>query len=58
MVDNIVQQAIETISQNQECFIAQWILNNPDENVEDWVMCYQPDYSSALGGVRFWMERK
>lgn len=57
-VDDLVLEANMTILNNQECFVAQWILQNPDESISDWTMCHQPNYWKGSGGMKFWMERK
>jgi hypothetical protein len=36
--DALIAQAAKVIDQNQECYVAQWILHNPDENPKDWVL--------------------
>lgn len=57
LIDDIVFKANMTITNNHECFIAQWILQNPDENIKDWILCHQPDWSGG-GYMKFWMDRK
>ena len=57
-IDDLVFEANMTIMNNQECFIAQWILQNPDENIKDWVLYHQPDWLGGENYVKFWMERK
>lgn len=52
----IVEQARKTIEQNKECFVAQWILQNPDEKIEDYVLAYQDDW--ATDKHRIWLEKK
>ena len=58
LLDDIVFKANMTIMNNQECYIAQWVLQNPDENISDWMLCHQPDWLGGDGYMKFWMERK
>lgn len=54
--EQIVHLAIKTLAQNKECYIAQWIIQNPDKRIEDYTLCEQNDWA---GGVRrFWIEEK
>lgn len=53
----IAQKAMYTIMQNQECFVAQWILQNPDADMSKCVMYHQPD-SNSDGQFKFWIEFK
>lgn len=57
VVSHIVQQAIETLENNRECYIAQWIIQNPSAKISDYTMCHQ---NSWLDNVpqKFWMEKK
>lgn len=55
---DIVQQAVKSLAQNQECYVAQWVLQNPNENIKDWILCHQPDWLGGENYVKFWMERK
>lgn len=54
-IDEIVALAHNTILTNQDVFVAQYILQNPDVKMEDVVLCYQPDID---GGVQFYIKRK
>lgn len=56
IVESLIQRAVKTIDINKECFIAQWIIQNPDENINDWCLCYLSAHGNE--GVKVWMERK
>jgi hypothetical protein len=55
MLSELTNKAVTAINQNQECFCAQWILQNPLENINDYSVCHQ---FGDDGVQRFWMERK
>jgi hypothetical protein len=46
--------AATTLENNKSCFVAQWLLQNPNEQVKEWVMCQQTDWAEH----RYWMEKK
>ena len=46
--------ALSIINANEECFIAQWVMQNQDKNIEDYVLCY----SYRGEAMKFWMEEK
>ena len=52
---------------NQELYVAKWILDNPNENIDDWTLCKQTVYPNSYypyspdgctSTLRIWMERK
>lgn len=48
-----VQYATNIIEANKECFIAQWVMQNQDKNIEDYVLCYSyrgEGYEILVGG--------
>ncbi len=49
-----IEYARNTINTNEECFVAQWVLQNQDKNIDDYVMCYQ--HSGDV--IKFWMSPK
>ncbi len=49
-----IEYARNTINTNEECFVAQWVLQNQDKNIDDYVMCYQ--YKGDV--IKFWMAPK
>lgn len=55
-IATLVEKAQYTLMQNRECFVAQFIIQNPNENIKDYVMIYQPDWSNN-GVFKFWMEK-
>ena len=57
MINDIVQQAVKSLAQNQECYVAQWILQNPDANISDYVLCHQNSWLDSVPS-KFWMEKK
>lgn len=54
--NHIVDKANKVIQDNENTFIANWVLQNPDEDMNNWIMCYQNDWTE--GTTRFWMEKK
>ena len=54
-LDDIINLAHETIEKNKETFIAQYILQNPNVNLKDVVLCYKPDCN---GNIEFYIEEK
>ena len=46
--------ALSVIDTNRECFIAQWVLQNQDKKIDDYVLCYS--YRGEV--MKFWLERK
>lgn len=46
--------ALSIINANEECFIAQWVLQNQDKKIDDYVLCYS--YRGAA--MKFWLEEK
>lgn len=56
-IATLVEKAQYTLMQNRECFVAQFIIQNPNENIKDYVMMYQPDWYNN-GVFKFWMEVK
>lgn len=46
--------AMSLIEVNKECFVAQWVMQNQDKNIDDYVLCYQ--YSGDV--IKFWMQEK
>ena len=51
-LETAIKYAREIISTNEECFIAQWVLQNQDKKIDDYTMCYQ--YCGDV--IKFWME--
>jgi hypothetical protein len=49
-----IKYAREIISTNQECFVAQWVLQNQDKKIDDYIMCYQ----YCGDAIKFWMEER
>jgi len=49
-----IQYATNIIEANKECFIAQWVMQNQDKNIDDYVLCY----SYRGEAIKFWLERK
>lgn len=49
-----IDYAKSYIDTNQECFVAQWVLQNQDKNIDDYTLCY----CHNGGVIEFWMERK
>ena len=46
--------ALSIINANEECFIAQWVMQNQDKNIDDYVLCY----SYRGEAMKFWLEEK
>jgi hypothetical protein len=53
-MQTVIKHAQEIISTNEECFMAQWVLQNQDKKIDDYTMCYQ--YCGDV--IKFWMEEK
>lgn len=45
-------KATQTLVNNQECFVAQWILQNPFENIQDYQMKFYNDDPECVYSVR------
>ena len=43
------KQAMKFLYDNQECFVAQWILQNPYANIEDYALKFVYNDESLLG---------
>lgn len=54
MRDNYIKYCSNFIDVNKECYVAQWVLQNPDKNIEDYVLCHQ----TSVNNSRMWMEKK
>jgi len=54
-IDDIVNLAYVTIEKNKDVFIAQYILQNPNVNLKDIVLCYKPD---SDGNIQFYIKEK
>ncbi|ANA49215.1 hypothetical protein PMW_90 [Pseudomonas phage phiPMW] len=39
--DELVAQAAKVVYQNQECYVAQWILHNPNVNFDDYELAFR-----------------
>lgn len=48
------QYALAIIEANRECFVAQWVMQNQDKNIDDYILCYQ--YAGDV--IKFWMGEK
>lgn len=58
-VQSVANQAKDCIDKNKECFIAQWILQNPNKNVDDYVLCYLNSFTDeGQAIVKVWLEKK
>lgn len=55
-IKDIVDTATKQLNDNKDTFIAKWLLDNPDENPKDWMMCYQPVFSGNGEYYKFWMQ--
>ena len=53
-IQTATQYARNVISANEECFVAQWVLQNQDKQIDDYTMCYQ--YCGDT--IKFWMGKK
>lgn len=46
-------RAMKTLIQNQECYVAQWILQNPFANMNDYMLKFYPEEGNPnVYGVR------
>lgn len=55
-LDNLHRLAIKTLSDNQNCYVAQWILQNPDKNISDYTLVQRR--GSIEDFMQFSIERK
>lgn len=53
-VKTLSDYASKVLNDNKECFVAQWVLQNQDKNMDDYTMCYQ--YNADA--IKLWMEKK
>jgi hypothetical protein len=44
--------AIQTLINNQECFVAQWIIQNPFENIQDYQLKFYNDDPHCVYSAR------
>lgn len=58
LLQSISERARLQLDVNRECFIAQWILQNTDKNIDDYVLCYCPDFVEGSSVYKMWMEKK
>lgn len=47
--EELMQQAREFLYNNQECYVAQWILQNPFANISDYRLKFMYNDSSLMG---------
>lgn len=46
--------AVEQLTKNQECYVAQWILQNPDKNIEEYNLVHQ----TTPEGIHFYIKKR
>lgn len=56
-IEKMREVALMTLINNQECYVAQWILQNPFLKVSDYYLHFQWDDNSRTG-YRVTMEKK
>ena len=44
----LADKATATLNENQGCYVAKWILENPTLRISDYALQYQPDLSNDL----------
>ena len=49
-----IQYATNIIEANKGCFIAQWVMQNQDKNIDDYILCY----SYRGEAMKFWLEKR
>ena len=49
-----IKQASDVLAANYECFVAQWTIQHPDEDVGDYTLCSQ--YGES--GCKLWIEKR
>lgn len=52
----LVKQAAQTLHNNQECYVAQWILHNQDKNPNDYMLVNE--WREDGFGYNFYMVRR
>jgi hypothetical protein len=54
----LLQLARNTIQNNQDCFIANWVMQNPTELLSDYKLCHKTDWCAEGSPTEFWIEKK
>ena len=49
---------MEFTNENKEIFVAQWILQNPTANIDDYALVYRDDYRDGFLYRMFSIEKK
>lgn len=52
---SIIRSAMKFLNTNKECFVAQWIVSNPDKNIADYCLVQQ---NMLDGGWKFYIEER
>lgn len=47
-IEELAHIASSTLVKNTDCFMAQWILQNPNEPIERWVLCVQNSWATGM----------
>lgn len=55
-IEGLARLSNNTLAKNTECFIARWILQNPDKLIEDYTFCVQNFWGE--GYAEYSMRRK
>lgn len=50
----MVGMAIEALEKNKECYIAQWIIQNLDKDILNYMLCHQ----TVGNEFRIWLKEK
>lgn len=53
--DELIRRAAQVIHNNQETYVAQWIMHNQDKDFNDYMLVYE---SNENMGYNFFMVRK
>lgn len=57
-IESLAEECRKVIQANQDCYVAQWILQNPKEKVDDYVLVHRRIDESSKFGYMFYMVSK
>jgi len=57
-ITELVHAALMTLNKNRECYVAQWILQNPNANIGDYTLVRSEVWEGCVQTTTFTMEKK
>lgn len=54
----LLDMAIKSLAMNQECYVAQWVIQNQDKNINDYTIVIQDYYGEHSHQCTFTMKLK